>query len=59
MLQNTASGNVGAREYFANGARILRPDIPAGRSLIQIVDRVSDVPKGVNVLSFISRSQTK
>lgn len=51
---NTASGVLGPTEYYANGAMVVRPNIPAGRSLIHIIDRVLEAPSNYGLLGYIS-----
>ncbi|PVD36338.1 hypothetical protein C0Q70_03317 [Pomacea canaliculata] len=51
---DVASGTAGPTEYYANGALILRPNIPAGRSMIHVVDRVLELPSKYGVKGFIS-----
>lgn len=53
---NSASGVAGPTEYYANGAMVLRPNIPAGRSMIHIIDRVLDFPSHYSILGYVSLS---
>ncbi|KAK7482161.1 hypothetical protein BaRGS_00026626 [Batillaria attramentaria] len=53
---NSASGVAGPTEYYANGAMVLRPNIPAGRAMIHIIDRVLDIPSNYGLLGYISDS---
>ncbi|XP_025082333.1 fasciclin-1-like [Pomacea canaliculata] len=51
---DVSSGTAGPTEYYANGALILRPNIPAGRSMIHVVDRVLELPSQYGIKGFIS-----
>jgi hypothetical protein len=53
LFKNSASGIAGPTEYYVNGAMILRPNIPAGNSLIHVIDRVLDPPSDKSLLAYL------
>lgn len=50
---DSASGIAGPTEYYANGAMVLRPNIPAGHSVIHVIDRVLDMPSDKSALAYV------